>query len=237
MQLIRLTINHDTIIVAYYPVDDQTATARFSITLDPQHSFSENLDHLKARLAGLKVTAAILESSLTYPFSDTIISFNGTRVDAGLALTDCLNIPVVSQTAVDRDGLIKAVKAKTAYLDWHLDYYGQAQASRSHGQEAMLTVGNGYFGLRGADVESHADDDHFQHLTANIVGNLLVHLFPYLPGQAAVARQHPAYGVKHLLFIFQQKENHQRNQHQVDRQRQQPDQGGQRIFHHRIADG
>lgn len=161
MQLIRLTINHDTIIVAYYPVDDQTATARFSITLDPQHSFSENLDHLKARLAGLKVTAAILESSLTYPFSDTIISFNGTRVDAGLALTDCLNIPVVSQTAVDRDGLIKAVKAKTAYLDWHLDYYGQAQASRSHGQEAMLTVGNGYFGLRGADVESHADDDHY----------------------------------------------------------------------------
>jgi len=89
------------------------------------------------------------------------VGVNYDRIDVGLALTNLLNIPVVSRAAVDQDGLVAAVKAKKTYLKWHLDYYGQYQGVRNNGQEAMLTVGNGYFGLRGAYVEARADKNNY----------------------------------------------------------------------------
>ena len=75
-----------------------------------------------------------------------------------------------------------------------------------------------------AEPGCYADHHHFQHLPADIVGDLLIHLFPYLPRQPAVTRQHPAHGVQHLSFIFDQKEHHQWDENQVNRQRQQTDQ-------------
>ncbi|WP_160248073.1 glycoside hydrolase family 65 protein [Lactiplantibacillus plantarum] len=131
------------------------------LSINTKYHRPENLENIKVRLAGLQFDAAILENGLSYPFSDTIVGVNYDRIDVGLALTNLLNIPVVSQAAVDQLGLAAAVKAKSAYLKWHLDYYGQYHGVRNNGQEAMLTIGNGYFGLRGAFLESHADKDNY----------------------------------------------------------------------------
>ncbi|BDZ29559.1 glycoside hydrolase family 65 protein [Lactiplantibacillus brownii] len=161
MQLIKLRIENDAMDIAYYPVADEPATTHYAIAYNPDQSINDNLENIKVRLAGLKFDAAILENGLDYAFSDTIVGVNYDRIDVGLALTNLLNIPVVSRAAVDRDGLTAAIKAKKAYLNWHLDYYGQYQGVRNNGQEAMLTVGNGYFGIRGAYVESRADKNDY----------------------------------------------------------------------------
>ena len=161
MKLIRLRIENDTMAIAYHPVSGQAATANYLIAYNPNQAISENLENIKIRLAGLQFDAAILENGLSYPFSDTIVGVNYDRIDVGLALTNLLNIPVVSQAAVDQLGLTAAIKAKSAYLKWHLDYYGQYHGVRNNGQEAMLTIGNGYLGLRGAFLESHADKDNY----------------------------------------------------------------------------
>ena len=78
------------------------------------------------------------------------MGINHQRIDIGLAITNMLNIPVVSKQAIANQGLEAALQAKRDYLTWHLDYYGQYQGKRNYGQEAMLTVGNGFFGVRGA---------------------------------------------------------------------------------------
>ncbi len=161
MKLIRLRIENDAMDIAYHPVSGQAATAHYLIAYNSDQTIGENLENIKVRLAGLQFDAAILENGLSYPFSDTIVGVNYDRIDVGLALTNLLNIPVVSQAAVDQLGLAAAVKAKSAYLKWHLDYYGQYHGVRNNGQEAMLTIGNGYFGLRGAFLESHADKDNY----------------------------------------------------------------------------
>lgn len=161
MQLIRLRIENDAMAVAYHPEPNKPATVHYAIAYNPDQTIGENLENIKIRLAGLKFDAAILENGLDYPFSDTIVGVNYDRIDVGLALTNLLNIPVVSAAAVQKLGLTAAVKAKSTYLKWHLDYYGQYHGARNHGQEAMLTVGNGYFGLRGAFVEAHADQDNY----------------------------------------------------------------------------
>ena len=161
MQLIKLRIENDAMDIAYYPTANEPATTRYAIAYNPDQSINDNLENIKVRLAGLKFDAAILENGLDYSFSDTIVGVNYDRIDVGLALTNLLNIPVVSRAAVDRDGLIAAVKAKKTYLKWHLDYYGKYEGVRNNGQEAMLTVGNGYFGLRGAYVESRADKNNY----------------------------------------------------------------------------
>lgn len=152
---------------------------KFMITYNPKFSIGDNLENIKAALTGLPVDAAIIENSLNYEFSDTIIGINHQKIDIGLAIANMMNIPVVNLNKVKAVGLQKAVSEKADYLKWHLDYYGEYSGKRNYGQEAMLTIGNGYFGLRGAYVESNADQDNYpgmyvagvyNQLTTNING-------------------------------------------------------------------
>ena len=134
---------------------------KFMITYNPKFSIGDNLENIKAALTGLPIDAAIIENSLNYEFSDTIIGINHQKIDIGLAIANMMNIPVVNLQKIKDVGLEKAVAEKAEYLKWHLDYYGEYSGKRNYGQEAMLTIGNGYFGLRGAYVESHADKDNY----------------------------------------------------------------------------
>lgn len=156
---------------------------KFMITYNPKFSIGDNLESIKAALTGLPVDAAIIENSLNYEFSDTIIGINHQKIDIGLAIANMMNIPVVNLNTVREIGLEKAVSQKAAYLKWHLDYYGEYSGKRNYGQEAMLTIGNGYFGLRGAYVEASADKDNYpgtyvagvyNQLTTNINGRDVV---------------------------------------------------------------
>ncbi|GHP13044.1 kojibiose phosphorylase [Lentilactobacillus fungorum] len=156
---------------------------KFMITYNPKFSIGDNLENIKAALTGLPVDAAIIENSLNYEFSDTIIGINHQKIDIGLAIANMMNIPVVNLHKVQEVGLKKAVAEKQEYLKWHLDYYGEYSGKRNYGQEAMLTIGNGYFGLRGAYVEANANQDNYpgtyvagvyNQLTTNINGRDVV---------------------------------------------------------------
>ncbi|CAJ1227199.1 kojibiose phosphorylase [Levilactobacillus zymae] len=166
MKMITLHVLDDALQVSYAPEGQRTPQRQFNIAYNANQTIGENLENLRVRLVGLDVDAAIVDNALSYPFSDTVVGINHQRIDIGLAITNMLNIPVVSQQAVDQHGLAQALATKRDYLTWHLDYYGQYQGKRNYGQEAMLTVGNGFFGVRGAYVEAHADADNYPGMYA-----------------------------------------------------------------------
>ncbi|WP_461213347.1 glycoside hydrolase family 65 protein [Lacticaseibacillus sp. GG6-2] len=140
---------------------DRYLPRQVTITFDPNQSIGANLERLRDQLVGQDIDAFVLVNPLTYPFSDTVVGLNHRRIDIGLALMNMLNVPVVAQQTVAKIGLEKAVANKREYASWHLDYYGQYTGVRNRGQEAMLTIGNGYYGLRGAYVEAQTDADNY----------------------------------------------------------------------------
>lgn len=179
MKIITLHVLDNALQVNYGSEQTQVPQRQFTIAYNPDQSIGENLENLRVKLVGLDVDAAIVDNALSYPFSDTVVGINHQRIDIGLAITNMLNIPTVSRTAIEQDGLAPALTKKSDYLSWHLDYYGQYQGKRNYGQEAMLTVGNGFFGLRGAYVEAQADADNYpgfyaaglyDQLTSNLNG-------------------------------------------------------------------
>ncbi|MSE22325.1 hypothetical protein GKC44_14025, partial [Lactobacillus parabuchneri] len=58
---------------------------KFMITYNPKFSIGDNLENIKAALTGLPIDAAIIENSLDYEFSDTVIGINHQKIDIGLA--------------------------------------------------------------------------------------------------------------------------------------------------------
>lgn len=158
---ISLKVTDETIEIRYRPSHLKGEQRKTVITYDETQTIGENLENIKVQLAGVTFDAIIIENPLTYPFSDTVVGIAHRRIDIGLALTNMFNVPTVAQTTVDQIGLAAAVNQKRDYLSWHLDYYGQYQSKRNYGQEAMLTIGNGFFGLRGAYVESRADQNNY----------------------------------------------------------------------------
>ncbi|MFH5812163.1 glycosyl hydrolase family 65 protein [Companilactobacillus sp. FL22-1] len=48
--------------------------------------------------------------------------------------------------------------------DWQIDYQDVPTGTKSYGQEALLTLGNGYLGWRGASVTSRYSEDHYPGL-------------------------------------------------------------------------
>ena len=158
---ISLKVTDEAIEICYQPSHHHAQPRKAVITYDEDQTIGENLETIKVKLAGTSFDAIIIENPLTYPFSDTIVGIAHQRIDIGLALTNMFNVPVVARTTVDRDGLAAAINHKKDYLSWHLDYYGQYKDKRNYGQEAMLTIGNGFFGLRGAYVEARADQNNY----------------------------------------------------------------------------
>ncbi|WP_367294694.1 glycoside hydrolase family 65 protein [Levilactobacillus yonginensis] len=176
MKIITLHVLDDSLEVSYQPAD-RSGQRQFIIAYNAEQTIGENLENLRLKLAGLDVNAAIVDNALSYPFSDTVVGINHQRIDIGLAITNMLNIPVVSNQAIAEHGLTQALAAKRDYLSWHLDYYGQYTGKRNYGQEAMLTVGNGFFGLRGAYTEAHADADNYPGMyTAGLYDQLTTNL-------------------------------------------------------------
>lgn len=183
LKIITLHVLDDALQVRYAPDNQSTPKRQFNIAYNPDLTIGENLENLRVKLVGLAVDAAVVDNALSYPFSDTVVGINHQRIDIGLAITNMLNIPVVSKQAVQKDGLKQALAHKRDYLSWHLDYYGQYQGKRNYGQEAMLTVGNGFFGVRGAYVEARSDHDNYpgmyaaglyDQLTTNLNGRQVV---------------------------------------------------------------
>lgn len=143
---------------------DASAPSQMRIAYDPKLSIGKNLENIRIALVGIDFDAIIIENPLSYTFSDTVVGLNHQRIDIGLALMNMFNKPVVAAPTVRTLGLKQAIAEKRDHASWHLDYYGQYAGARNFGQEAMLTIGNGFLGLRGAYVEANADDDNYPGL-------------------------------------------------------------------------
>lgn len=164
MKTISLKVSDEVVELDYATGAGGGTKRHVSIAYRPEQTVGDNLENIKVALVGVDFDAIILENPLSYTFSDTIVGINHRRIDVGLALTNMFNVPVVSRNAVVKLGLEKACQQKLDYDGWHLDYYGQYSGKRNYGQEALLTVGNGYLGLRGAYVSSSADADNYPGL-------------------------------------------------------------------------
>ncbi|MFD1483847.1 glycoside hydrolase family 65 protein [Lacticaseibacillus baoqingensis] len=163
MQTVSLRITETDIAITSAPGQAQ-AWGQLRIAYDPKQSIGANLENIRVQLVGLDFDAIIIENPLLYPFSDTVVGLDHRRIDIGLALMNMFNKPVVALPTVQKIGLQQAIAEKSAYAAWHLDYYGQYQGPRNYGQEAMLTIGNGFYGLRGAYVEAQADANNYPGL-------------------------------------------------------------------------
>ena len=161
MRTISLKVMDEALEITNQTGNANEASKRLLISYNPDQSIGANLENMRVRLAGIDFDVIVVVNPLTYSFSDTIVGINHQRIDIGLALTNMFNVPVVALPTVRRLGLQAAIDAKKEAACWHLDYYGQYDGKRNYGQEAMLTVGNGYFGLRGAYVEAHADKNNY----------------------------------------------------------------------------
>ncbi len=161
MRTISLKVMDEALEITNQTGNANEASKRLLISYNPAQSIGANLENMRVRLAGIDFDVIVVVNPLTYSFSDTIVGINHQRIDIGLALTNMFNVPVVALPTVRRVGLQAAIDAKKEAACWHLDYYGQYDGKRNYGQEAMLTVGNGYFGLRGAYVEAHADKNNY----------------------------------------------------------------------------
>lgn len=161
MNTVSLKIDPTAITVNFTAPRADAQPQHMVIGYDATQSIGDNLEQIRVRLVGIDFAAIILENPLMYPFSDTVVGINLQRIDIGLALANMFNVPVVALPTVKKVGLKQALADKRDYLSWHLDYYGQYQAKRNYGQEAMLTIGNGFYGLRGAYVEASADEDNY----------------------------------------------------------------------------
>ncbi len=164
MRTVSLKILDDAIEMDVPQAKAELQPRHMVIRYDPDQSIGENLENIRVKLVGVDFDAIIIENPLTYPFSDTVVGLHHQRIDIGLALTNMFNVPVLARPTVTKGGLDQAFNTKQRYNSWHLDYYGEYQGKRNFGQEAMLTIGNGYYGLRGAYVESHPDDDNYPGL-------------------------------------------------------------------------
>ena len=78
------------------------------------------------------------------------------------AFAEQLNTPLL--TAAEQaaaPNLLAAFEEKRQYLAWHLDYYGYVPGKNEYAVESLLTVGNGFLGLRGTTPEMTISDDHY----------------------------------------------------------------------------
>lgn len=164
LKTVSLKIMDDAIEMSFTANQVDAQPQQIMVNYDADQTIGENLENIRVKLVGIQFDAIVIENPLQYPFSDTIVGLHHQRIDIGLALTNMFNVPVLALPTIKQIGLAKALQQKQAANSWHLDYYGQYQGKRNYGQEAMLTIGNGFLGLRGAYVEAQADADNYPGL-------------------------------------------------------------------------
>ncbi|GGC91181.1 glycoside hydrolase family 65 protein [Enterococcus wangshanyuanii] len=77
-------------------------------------------------------------------------------------LSETLNIPVLTPAeAAATNDLEHAFKEKQEQLCWNLDYFGYTPGKEEYSVESLLTIGNGFMGLRGTTAEMSLSKDHY----------------------------------------------------------------------------
>ncbi|MFK4567673.1 trehalose/maltose hydrolase-like predicted phosphorylase [Enterococcus sp. UD-01] len=77
------------------------------------------------------------------------------------AFSELLNMPILTEAELASDDEEAAFSKKWEELVWHLDYYGYTPGKEEYSVESLLTVGNGFMGLRGTTPDMTLSKEHY----------------------------------------------------------------------------
>ncbi len=130
---------------------------------------------------------ATVVGNINSNYSNSIVDISGVKCDAKLLFSDVLNIPVISDyntySIKSYDEIKKSFEEQEKYNVWNIEYYGYTGGKRERSKESLLTVGNGYLGIRGALTETKASNNNYpgtyvagmyNKLTTNVAGRDVV---------------------------------------------------------------
>ncbi|ERL65011.1 glycoside hydrolase family 65 protein [Schleiferilactobacillus shenzhenensis] len=172
MTKITLTVQPDTLLLQGAQGGEK------SIPFSNDRDMTAIGQQLNRELTQMGATELQLLTPSVSQFSATVINLGGRRVDLATLVTDRTNIPVYGK----ENGVTNAAEAEEL-ASRHLTYYGIYSGKKNYGQEALLTLGNGFFGLRGAYLSVDASDDNypgfyaaglFNQLTTKVAGHDVV---------------------------------------------------------------
>ncbi|MGX7149653.1 glycoside hydrolase family 65 protein [Enterococcus ureasiticus] len=76
--------------------------------------------------------------------------------------SELLNLPILTVSELEAaTDLATAFKEKSEYLTWNLDYFGYTPGKEEYSVESLLTIGNGFMGLRGTVPEMTLSKEHY----------------------------------------------------------------------------
>ncbi|KAF1297826.1 glycosyl hydrolase [Enterococcus sp. JM4C] len=101
----------------------------------------------------LTETEKHLESPKGIVFEDAVQSFRQ-------ALGEAWNCPVIFDSEVTTSEA-EALEQEKEKMGWLLRYYGYQPGKDEYAAESLLTVGNGFIGLRGTTPEMRISEDHY----------------------------------------------------------------------------
>ncbi|GMA07670.1 glycosyl hydrolase [Tetragenococcus halophilus subsp. flandriensis] len=88
---------------------------------------------------------------------ETLFEKDGQTFALAQYLTEETNRPFICGTAKDFD-------TKAEQIPWNIEYYGYNPGKNEYSQESLLTVGNGFIGLRGTTPEMEISDNNYPAL-------------------------------------------------------------------------
>ncbi|MFD2307619.1 glycoside hydrolase family 65 protein [Enterococcus termitis] len=109
-------------------------------------------------------TGAVLQTSSSdfYTLYPQLDPLNASCQAIIKVLSEALNIPILTfEEADSADNLAEAFKEKVEQLTWTLDYFGYTPGKEEYSVESLLTVGNGFMGLRGTIPEMRLSKEHY----------------------------------------------------------------------------
>ncbi|WP_375270051.1 glycoside hydrolase family 65 protein [Enterococcus sp. DIV0212c] len=97
-----------------------------------------------------------------YTENTQITSLNAGRESLIKYFSELLNFPIITSSELNTaTDLTTAFNEKTDYLTWNLDYFGYTSGKEEYSVESLLTIGNGFMGLRGTTPEMTLSKEHY----------------------------------------------------------------------------
>lgn len=118
-----------------------------------EHSFSGTNPEKALALRDFLATEA-LEGGIIHSKTPTLLQLEEGFFELGQWLTESLNQPFVTNPDTD-------FETAAAAIPWQLDCYGFTPGKDEYSVESLLTVGNGFMGLRGTTPEMEISEDSY----------------------------------------------------------------------------
>ncbi|MHC5228492.1 glycoside hydrolase family 65 protein [Enterococcus sp. LJL99] len=97
-----------------------------------------------------------------YTENSKVTELNGSHAEFSKLLSEALNIPVIDENwSKNTTDLETAFQQQEQYTTWNLDYYGYHPGKEEYSVESLLTIGNGFMGLRGTLPEMMISKENY----------------------------------------------------------------------------